>query len=206
MLSRENTKSAAEFWRMFCAVEITTDLRSSLQDHIDGLRKKLPNASASWPRSEKLHLTLKFFGDVNKEAVPKISLAATRAVAHLEPFDISIGRSGVFPSPGKARVLWIGVGDPSESLIRLHGRLDQECEKEGFGKEERVFRPHLTIARLRPSADARKLAETHLQTNFDPRTLTVNELLVIRSKLGGGGSSYVVVSRHALQYEGKMSG
>ena len=113
------------------------------------LRKEVPDAAASWSRVENIHLTLKFFGNVTLDRIPAISAAAARAVAELESFKIGVGNTGVFPRPSRPQVLWIGVSDPSGKLSDLHQRLDKECATEGFPKEDRAYRPHLTLARLR---------------------------------------------------------
>jgi 2'-5' RNA ligase len=56
-------------------------------------------------------------------------------------------------------VLWIGVSDPAGKLSALQKRFDDETAD--FGKEDRAFRPHLTIARIRRPEGARRLADAH---------------------------------------------
>ncbi len=140
-----------------------------LQEHIRQLREAVPDAAASWTRVENIHLTLKFFGNVDVDRIPAISAAASRAVKEFSPFQIGIGGTGVFPKPSRAQVLWIGVSDPSGKLVELcNERLENECAAEGFEKEDRAYRPHLTIARLRKPEGARQLADAHLQMKFEP--------------------------------------
>jgi 2'-5' RNA ligase len=93
-------------------------------------------------------------------------------------------------------VLWIGVSDPSGNLSALQQRLEDEYAIEGFEKEDRVFRPHLTIARLRRPEGARRLADAHLQMEFRPSEITLSELIVFRSELSSKGSKYSAISRH----------
>ena len=62
-------------WRTFCAVELPGEVRARLQEHIARLRKEFPDAAASWSRVENIHLTLKFFGNVEMDRIPKISAA-----------------------------------------------------------------------------------------------------------------------------------
>ena len=95
-------------------------------------------------------------------------------------------------------MLWIGVDDPSGRLSALQMRLEEEFAAEGFPKEDRAFRPHLTIARLRKPEGSRRLAETHLQTGFKKTQITVSEFVVFRSELSSKGSRYTAISRHEL--------
>ena len=192
------TREKSQVWRVFCAVELPDEVRARLQEHIARLRKEFPDTAASWSRVENIHLTLKFFGNVEQERIPKISAAATRAVKEFSKFAISVGSTGVFPRPSRAQVLWIGVSDPSARLTALHERFETECAAEGFPKEDRAYRPHLTIARIRKPESSRRLADTHLQMQFEPLAVEINDLIVFRSELSPKGSRYTAISHHPL--------
>jgi 2'-5' RNA ligase len=188
----------SEEWRTFCAIELTDQFRAQLADHAQQLRQAVPEASASWSRPENIHLTLKFFGNVPTGRLAKISAAASRVAGEFSPFQIRIGGTGVFPKASRPQVLWIGVEDPSDRLSELQHRIEEECAREGFAKENRGYKPHLTIARLRRPEGARKLAETHLQIKFGFMEVRVNEFVLFRSPLSPKGSIYTVISKHEL--------
>ena len=185
-------------WRTFCAVELSDEVRARFEEHIARLRKEVPDAAASWSRVENIHLTLKFFGNVALDRIPEISAAATRTTDQFSKFQIDIGNTGVFPRPSRAQVLWIGVNDPSGKLTALQKSFDDECAAEGFPKEDRAYRPHLTIARVRKPEGARHLAETHLNTNFPTIEVPLHELIIFRSELSSKGSKYTAISRHQI--------
>lgn len=185
-------------WRVFCAVELTPDVRTQLQDHIRQLREAVPDVAASWTRVENIHLTLKFFGNVAVDRIPTISDAASRAVKEFSSFEIEVGKTGVFPKPSRPQVLWIGVSDPSGKLSRLQQALENEFAAEGFEKKDRAYRPHLTIARLRKPDGARHLADAHLRMEFEPAEITIKDLIVFRSELSSKGSRYTAISKHEL--------
>ena len=182
--------------RLFCAVWLPEGLRADIAAHAEGLRRAFPSARASWPHAEGLHVTLKFLGGVERERAGALSRAAAAAAEGLRPFELSVEETGTFPPRGAARVLWVGVKDPSGGLARLQGRLEEECEKAGFPREARAFRPHLTVARLRPSSEAAALSDAHRRAPFAPHAFAAAELLVIRSELAPGGSRYTPLSRH----------
>jgi 2'-5' RNA ligase len=185
-----------EEWRTFCAIELTYDVRTRLQDHVRRLREAVPEASASWAKPENVHLTLKFFGDVPTRDMSRVSAAALRVTEKFFSFQINVGGTGVFPKASRPQVLWIGVEDPAGRLLELQRRLDEEFAVEGFPKEDRAYKPHLTIARLRKPEGARFLAETHLQTRFGLTAIQVNEVVLFRSQLTPKGSIYTVISKH----------
>lgn len=184
----------SEEWRTFCAIELSPEVRAQLQDHVRRLREAVPEASASWSKPENVHLTLKFFGNVSKEKLPSISEAAERVTQEFSSFTIQIGGTGAF----RAQVLWIGIEDGSGELRKLQRRFEEECAKKGFAKENRAYKPHLTLARLRHPDGARRLADTHLQTNFNVINMPVTEFVLFRSQLSPKGSIYTVISKHTL--------
>ena len=179
---------------MFCAIDLPDVVRGRLEDHVSRLRKQVPEVAASWSRVENIHLTLKFFGNVEVTQIQKISDAAERVAKQFSSFQIAVGETGVFPRPSRPQVLWIGVNDPSGQLASVQERFENECEAEGFAKENRAYRPHLTIARLRNPEGARRLADAHLEMRFEAIDLKVRELVVFRSELSPKGSKYTKIS------------
>jgi len=201
---KKNEDVASAQWRVFCAAELPTHLHERIHDHITKLKTLVPDAHASWGRPENTHLTLKFLGNVAHSRITRISAAADRAVTNCSPLNIVIGDSGVFPGVSRARVLWIGVADPDGELDQLHNRFENECVQEGFEKETRAFRPHLTVARIRRPEGSRPLAETHLKNKFADVIVPVTELVVFRSELSSSGSKYTPLSRHPLKMSDKL--
>ena len=197
-MSHEKAQKEQEVWRVFCAVELPDDVRKRLHDHIQQLRKDVSDVAASWSRVENIHLTLKFFGNVAVDRITTIADAAARAAREFSSFQIGVGGTGVFPRPSRAQVLWIGVSDPSGKLAALQQRLENECAAEGFEKEDRAYRPHLTIARIRKPEGARRLADAHLQMEFKPAEIEIKGLVVFRSELSSKGSRYTAISNHKL--------
>lgn len=199
MSTEETDRRPEASWRMFCAFELPQALRLRIQEHAARVREAVPEAAASWSRADNIHLTVKFFGNVNPAQVPAISAAAERAVQDFSAIQIAAGGTGVFPKPSRPQVLWIGIHDRSSALAKLQQRLEDEFACEGFPKENRAFKPHLTIARVRQHHDASRLAQTHLETKFSAVELKLDELVLLRSELSPKGSRYTALSRHRLE-------
>ena len=185
-------------WRIFCALDIPGGIRQRIREHVQSLVRSNPDIKASWTNPDSIHLTLKFIGNIGLDRIPLLSEAAAVAANGCQAFDLRIGSCGVFPSRSRAKVLWIGVNDPTGELTRLQQRLELECDKRDFLKEERSFKPHLTIARLRSGGDTKKLVQDHLATQFPEQNIGVEELIVFRSELSSDGSIYSAISKHQL--------
>ncbi len=197
MMSVESRES----WRVFCALELPREIKTQVGEHVARLREAAPQVKASWERTEKLHITLKFLGEVERERVASLARAAQATARAVAPFSLAIEGTGVFPPRGLPRVLWVGITDESRQLSRLQQQLEDECARENFPREKRAFHPHLTVARLRSPDGARRLAEIHTAQAFPQMTFAVNKLLVVRSTLGPGGSRYSTIAESNLESE-----
>jgi 2'-5' RNA ligase len=186
--------------RLFAAVELSRGARRAAAEHAARLRAELgPGVRVGWEREEKLHLTLKFFGDVEAERAGALSDALARSAAASRPFALGLEGAGVFPTPARPSVLWLGLSDPSGELARLHARLEDECAALNFQRGRRPFRPHVTVARVRAASDeTRRLARRHLELAFAPVSFDVSEIVLMSSRLGPGGSVYTPLSRHEI--------
>jgi 2'-5' RNA ligase len=185
--------------RVFCAIELPSEVRARVIEHTKLLRDAAPEVRASWERAEKLHLTLKFLGEIAPNRIEALSDAASRAAQNTQPFILTLEGAGAFPTRGLPRILWLGVNDSSGVLSQLQKHLEEECESVGFAREERPFHPHLTIARIRTPTATRQLARLHQEIGFVAIDFPVKELVVMRSELGPGGSNYKEISRHRLE-------
>ncbi len=157
------------------------------------MKREFSGVRVGWEKPEKIHLTLKFLGDVDEAQLSQIKEAAIKAAAGLRPFLVTIENTGCFPSPGKARVLWLGLIDQTGNLRKLKEMLEERTAALGFEKETRPFAPHLTIARLREPQRSRELAEAWLQKQFEPVSFEVSALVIYESKLLPAGSVYSVL-------------
>lgn len=193
------TSANKSLWRVFCAIELPEAVRTKLSEHILHLRNRVPEAKATWSRPENVHLTLKFFGNVDQAIIPNLSATLDRVSENILPFKVVVEGTGKFPPRGLPKVLWNGISDPTQLLSKLHRLIEDECDREGFAKDDRPFRPHLTLARLRDAHGARELAATHLQTDFSAEEIFVNEIVLFRSEPGSEIARYSVISRHELE-------
>lgn len=184
-------------YRTFVAIELPRELRTSVIEHINTLRREVPDVRASWLREENLHLTLKFLGNVSIKHIADVSAAVARATHLIEAFDLILSGCGAFPPRGKPNVLWIGVESRTSSLLDLHNLIERELATIGFAAEQRSFHPHLTIARLR-NRHGRQLSEFHQRLGFAPQPFHVSEVEVFRSELLRDGSRHTAISRHEL--------
>jgi len=134
--------------RAFLAVDPPREVLDEIGRIQDRLRNII-QGDIRWVRPEGIHLTLKFFGSISESDVANISQAVKNNTSNVKPFTLGIRRVGAFPDVKRPRVLWLGMDGDVEILIRLQKKVDTELQNYGFGKEERSFKPHLTLARIK---------------------------------------------------------
>ena len=153
--------------------------------------RKFIEGDIRWVRPEGIHLTLKFFGDVFAADVANIATVVEKAAEEERLFSLAIGGAGVFPDPHRPRVLWLGMNGDVERLLVFQKGLDQALHEIGFLREERPFRPHLTVARIKTSRGLIGLARA-LEKNeeYSAGRFVASGLSLIQSELTPRGAIY----------------
>lgn len=108
-----------------------------------------------WVAPEKIHLTLKFFGNVPPNRVDAIVDAVTPACAVHAPAEVTVRGIGSFPERAAPSVLWIGVDDPRGVLPALVRDLEERLAAIGLPREKRPFHPHVTLGRVKTRGNVR---------------------------------------------------
>ena len=134
---------------------------------------------------EKIHLTLKFLGDVAEQDLDTIKKALQPLGESHDPFDVSTSGFGAFPSEQRASILWAGIEQGSEHLSTIAEEVETLLTPAGFERENRPYLPHLTLARARSR-------RTKLDTPEPPPTLRfkVSGINLVKSAPGEKGVTY----------------
>ena len=184
--------------RVFIAIDISSEARSKVAAYIDSLMHSARDVRVGWERPEKLHLTLKFLGDVDDHRVADVEQAVKKVAAEFSGFRSEVVGTGRFPPKDDPRILWLGMSD-GESLSKLAAALDRELSNAGFEPEKRRFHPHLTIARLREPHRSAALAAEHVSNSFETDDFEVKEIVIYESQLLPTGSIYRKLASYPLR-------
>jgi 2'-5' RNA ligase len=155
----------------------------------------------SWTRAENLHLTLFFLGDVTPNRLDRVVSALDATVPLFSSFSMSVEGIGTFGSPRSPRIVWVGVPDPSPVLVDLYGAIVDQLEPLGFEREDRPFRPHITVGRVRAKDRVAELTrELDRATTTGFGVVHVERVVVMQSHLHPQGPVYEV--RHVSALKG----
>lgn len=180
--------------RVFCALTLSGAARDAVIRGLDPVRFSLERAN--WVHPARWHITVKFFGEIPESGLN--ALGNTLQMACGERLTVQLRGAGAFPDLREPQVIWVGVRDVGRGLEGLYRSINDACAGLGYPAEGRKFRPHITVARLRPTKAfpvARELTPV-LDTLFVETEL--DELVLFRSDLGPDGAVYTPLRRMAL--------
>jgi 2'-5' RNA ligase len=176
--------------RAFLAIEPPEDILQATSRIQEKLKHEV-SGRISWTRPEGRHLTLKFFGDVSMEDVDKISAAVQNRVASGLSLNLKVEKLGVFPDARKPRVLWCDTAGDVSQLSVLQKQLESDFEALGFPKENRPFRAHLTLARIKDPHGVSGIGEALAKHGaFAAGEFVCRELILFQSQLTPQGAIY----------------
>lgn len=184
--------------RVFIAIDISDEAREQAARYTDRLKAASAGARLSWTRPENMHLTMRFLGNVDDAGLDAATKATRHASKQVRPFRLKISGTGVFPSAKAARVIWLGIEDPDRGAGTAYRVLEEELVRAGFESENRGFKPHLTLARIKDARSSSDLVKSHLAAAFEAPEFEINEFVIYESRLSPGGSVYTVLSKHSF--------
>lgn len=185
--------------RAFLAIDLPGEIKTEINRIQQRLRPRVEGVR--WTRPDGIHLTLKFFGWVLPNDCDVISAAVRESIKGTKPFKLEIGTIGAFPGPNRPRVIWIGIGGQTETLVELQIKLEARFGEIGFPPEERAFKPHLTLGRVKVPGSAVGFSKVLEEgRNYKAGSFTCEGLYLFRSELKPDGAVYSKIADYPFEY------
>jgi 2'-5' RNA ligase len=186
--------------RLFVAVEIGETVAAEAGRIAAELRRRITGedrAKITWVSPDRMHVTLRFIGEVDEGAAARIIEALTPPIG-VRPFQVLWQGLGAFPGRGRPRVLMCQAGRGREGMLDLEEAVSSRLEAVGIAREGRAYAPHLTLARVREAGALRtpKLFEGLEKERLG--TTEVEAITLFQSQLSPKGPSYVPLLRTNL--------
>lgn len=135
--------------RSFLALLLPPELITAAAEIEKRLRVSFPPQAVKWVEPELFHLTVRFFGDLDREQLEKARLLVAGLDRAFAAVRAQIDGISAFPSPARPQTLWISLRDPQGRLDRLAESIDGRIREAGFGPPDKPWKSHLTIGRVR---------------------------------------------------------
>lgn len=134
-----------------CFLALTFDSKDLAPpvDLLDRLRTGLGGRTVKWVDPANLHLTLYFFGGLNRGRLVQAKRAVEDLSGEWSPVPVAWHDLGCFPSRRRVQVIWLGLRDEGGMLSKLAERVHARLQQCGFPPPDKPFRGHLTLGRVR---------------------------------------------------------
>jgi 2'-5' RNA ligase len=184
--------------RAFLAIEPPENILQEVSRLQEKLKEEI-KGKISWTKPQGNHMTLKFFGDIDQNAVKNICSVVDKQIALVQPISLKIEKIGVFPDARRPRVLWLGATGGVEKLASLQAQLEGDFETLGFPRENRPFRAHLTLGRVKIPQEVTGISEVlHKYNDFTAGEFSGTELILFQSKLTPQGAIYSMLEKFSF--------
>ncbi len=188
--------------RIFIAIDINKN--RALTRLVESYKLALKDEKIRWVEPANIHLTLAFLGESDEDQVSKAGEIMREAANNFESFEITFNGTGVFRDIRQPRVIWLGIEAP-QSLYDLREVICEALKEEGLYRDEKPFRPHLTLGRMKYIANKNVLAEILKSSgSHDLPSQTVNELILYESILKPDGPVYSLLRIVRLKKHGTL--
>lgn len=183
--------------RTFIAIEIPELIIEEISRVQNELKRT--QAQVGWVKPGNIHITLKFLGNTDESKISDIAGQIKKSVAGIPPFEIMIQGIGVFPNFRRPRVVWIGTGH-NDQLLKLAKNIDTNMSHLGFEKENRPFKAHLTLGRVKGIRGMHECLDVLRQNNdFKGGSFLADYILLIKSELKPTGAVYTPLKKIKLE-------
>lgn len=187
--------------RTFIAIELPKEIKGRLAELQEGLEAS--GADVKWVKTENIHLTLKFLGEIDNKRLDKITAIIDSVAKDKKSYLVRIGSVGAFPKINSPRVIWVGLQEGDAETKAITEELEEKISKTGIPKEKREFSSHITIGRTRSGLNIEKLVQglEILAADFGGETLEfpVKKITLYKSTLTSSGPIYEILKEASLQ-------
>lgn len=168
--------------RLFIAAFFPEETKNVLFRYVQSLGSFV--RGVRWEPREKLHVTLRFLGDVDESRLEDISADVGSAVCGSGSIESGFDDFRLFPDPGNPRVLALGLVK-NEQFQSLFDKVGGAVLRNGFYVEKRKFIPHVTLGRIKGDFEGIRKAPRPDETRF-----SITGVGLVQSELGPRGSRY----------------
>jgi 2'-5' RNA ligase len=176
---------------------VSLNLPDNVIERIVSLRDKIcDDKKLKWETKDKLHLTIKFIGDVSEETMTEIS-NELNCIERRPVIKCSFNKFGFFYRDDKPFILWAGL-TADKNLNDLITEVNKSLEKFSIPIEQRIFNPHITLLRIKNDPGI-NFVNSFKNFTFEPILFTTNSVTLYRSILHPVGSEYIEIKNYKLK-------
>ena len=180
--------------RLFIALKIPRNITESLLAHCKQISEHPDDYN--WENPEKIHLTLKFIGELEDNLVNRIEDELNFLESYYSQ-NFIITKFGFFFRDGNPRILWAGL-ETDESIYKLVEELNRRLSIFSIPIEKRRFKPHLTLLRLKKHP-GNEFIDRFKSKKIQNMKFISDEIVLMKSELSQTGALYTAIKKYNLK-------
>lgn len=180
--------------RAFFAIDINDTIRYQVVQLIKFLMRQKHFRQIRWTRTENLHITMRFLGNISNTEYQQITEQVSEKIKNIKPFSIHLASLIIFPSIKKPLVVALQP-EPLTQLVKLNQLVEESLINCDIKPETRAFSPHLTLGRI----TRRRRAFEPFEIELPKMHLKVREIILYKSDLTKTGPIYTPLARIPLE-------
>jgi len=160
---------------------------------------QVSRAEVRWTKIPSIHLTLKFLGEADPEIISDLAKSLGAVTKQVRQFDLRLSGLGSFPNEKNPRIVWCGIRGDTDVLSRMQAEVETVCADFGFSPEDRPFRPHLTLGRIKGRKNSKPLMDCIAKGYDQECGFRADRFNIYKSVLKPEGAVYTVLETITLQ-------
>lgn len=187
---------------------IALPLEKQIEDNLGRIANDLKQVGGhvKWVNPENIHLTIKFLGNTEEDFVDKLKAEIDRVAGTCDPILSRINRLGGFPNLKHPRVIWAGFSDGVDRLTRLAHELDERISQLGWEREQRDFKAHLTLGRVKDAHGLDALDDFVAGYKLPDMSMRLDRIVLFKSTLTQQGPIYKRLHERPLSVAEQFGG
>jgi RNA 2',3'-cyclic 3'-phosphodiesterase len=183
--------------RIFIALKI--EAGENLLKLISSYRARLNKDHIKWTDTSNIHITIAFLGDTEEKTINAIISMLEEKCKGSGKFELILKGSGIFRNLNDPRIIFTGI-EASEKLLQLNNLIMNGLKKLEIKMEDRLFKPHLTIGRIKHLNDTESLKDLIYEfQNYEIQLVPINEVILYESILLSTGPVYKPLRKVKLE-------
>lgn len=178
--------------RLFLAINIPVETKNILYNHLIKFQAKIIH-NVKWVKKENWHITLKFFGEIEKKHFQIIKKKMPIIAENIVQQPINFSRVAAFPHLKFPRVIYLGIDKGSKELCEIYEKINFHLKFITSKKKENLYTPHITIGRVKDSSNIEEISskiKKYSIVNFNNVSMIVNKISLMNSILRKDGPVY----------------
>lgn len=180
--------------RLFVALLIPDEIKTQIIKFRDEAFSESHNYK--WEHFDKIHLTLKFIGEVDDKLIIPIA-DSINYVSGYKSLNCQLTRFGFFYGRDEAKILWMGlkIENPVYELVES---INNKLEEFSIPAEKKKFKPHLTLKRFK-LGEGKKFIGSFEGFEVPAVKFVASKIALFKSELLPSGAKYTEIKNYNLK-------